>query len=296
MKPPPFEYYRATTVEEAISLLSQYGSDAKVLAGGQSLLPMIKLRLARPRVLVDLHWARELAYVRQADGMITFGAMARLADLESEQVRACCPLLGEVAGDIGHPPIRHRGTVCGSLAHADPAAELPMLALVLDAELVATGPNGTRIIPARDFFRTMLTTSLSGEEILMEARFPVLRPGRGWGFSELSRRPGDFAIVAAAATLDVGAAGVITQAQMALGAVADRAIRCPEAEAALVGQMAGTAAFEAAAALASAPLEPPSDVHGSSSYRRHLANVLVQRALTQAWQRVGSPRQSSPPP
>jgi aerobic carbon-monoxide dehydrogenase medium subunit len=290
MKPPPFEYYRATTVEEAISLLSQYGSDAKVLAGGQSLLPMMKLRLARPRVLVDLHWARELAYVRQADGMITFGAMARLADLESEQVRACCPLLGEVAGDIGHPPIRHRGTVCGSLAHADPAAELPMLALVLDAELVATGPNGTRVIPARDFFRTMLTTSLSGEEILMEARFPVLRPGRGWGFSELSRRPGDFAIVAAAATLDVGAAGVITQAQMALGAVADRAIRCPEAEAALVGQMAGTAAFEAAAALASAPLEPPSDVHGSSSYRRHLANVLVQRALTQAWQRVGSPR------
>jgi carbon-monoxide dehydrogenase medium subunit len=288
MKPPPFEYYRGTTVEEAVALLGQYGSDAKVLAGGQSLLPMMKLRLARPRVLVDLHRVRDLAYVRQVDGALAFGAMARLAALESDQVRSRCPMLTAAARDIGHPPIRHWGTICGSLAHADPAAELPMLALVLDAELVAAGPNGTRVIPARDFFLTMLTTSLGAEEMLTEARFPVLRPGSGWGFSELSRRPGDFAVVAAAATLDVGATGVITKAQMALGAVADRAIRCPEAEAALVGQMAGGAAFEAAAALASAPLEPPSDVHGSSGYRRHLANVLLQRALTQAWQRISA--------
>jgi aerobic carbon-monoxide dehydrogenase medium subunit len=290
MKPPPFEYYRATTVEEAIALLSEHGSDAKLLAGGQSLLPMMKLRLARPRILVDLHWARDLAYVRQADATVAFGAMARLAELESDQVRARCPMLAEVARDIGHPPIRHRGTVCGSLAHADPAGELPVLALALDAELVATGPKGGRVIPARDFFVTMLTTSLGAEEMLTEARFPVLQPGSGWGFSELSRRPGDFAIVAAAAALDVGAAGVITKVQMALGAVADRAIRCPEAEVALVGQRAGTAAFEAAAALASAPLEPPSDVHGSSGYRRHLAKVLMQRALTQAWQRISSTR------
>jgi aerobic carbon-monoxide dehydrogenase medium subunit len=290
MKPPPFEYYRATTVEEAIELLSQHGSDAKVLAGGQSLLPMLKFRLARPRVLVDLHGVRDLAYVRQVNGTVAFGAMARLAALESDPVRAHCPMLAEVARQIGHPPIRHRGTVCGSLAHADPAAELPVLALVLDAELVATGPNGARVIPAQDFFLTMLTTSLGAEEILTEARFPVLQPGRGWGFSELSRRPGDFAIVAAAAALDVGAAGAITRAQMALGAVADRAIRCPEAEAALVGRMGGTAAFEAAVALASAPLEPPSDVHGSSGYRRHLAKVLMQRALMQAWQRASATR------
>jgi aerobic carbon-monoxide dehydrogenase medium subunit len=288
MKPPPFEYYRATTVEEAVALLSQHGSDAKVLAGGQSLLPMLKFRLARPRVLVDLHGVRDLAYVRQVDGTVAFGAMARLAALESDPVRSLCPMLAEVARQIGHPPIRHRGTVCGSLAHADPAAELPVLALVLDAELVATGPHGARVIPAQDFFLTMLTTSLGAEEILTEARFPVLQPGRGWGFSELSRRPGDFAIVAAAAALDVGAAGAITQARMALGAVADRAIRCPEAEAALVGRRGGTAAFEAAAALASAPLEPPSDVHGSSGYRRHLAKVLLQRALKQAWQRASA--------
>jgi aerobic carbon-monoxide dehydrogenase medium subunit len=286
MKPPPFEYYRATTVEEAITLLNQHGPEAKVLAGGQSLLPMMKFRLARPSVLVDLRWVHELAYVRQADGTVTFGAMARLASLESDQVYALCPILTEAAGHIGHPPIRHQGTVCGSLAHADPAAELPVLALALDADLVATGPHGARVIPAQDFFVALLTTSLGPAELLTEARFPVLRPESGWGFGELSRRPGDFAMAAAAVTLQGGVAGTITHARIALGAVADRAIRCPEAEAALLGQRGGRAAFEAAAALASAPLTPPSDVHASSGYRRHLAKLLVERALTQAWQRL----------
>ncbi len=288
MKPPPFEYYRATTVEEAIALLSRYGPDAKVLAGGQSLLPMMKFRLARPSVLVDLNWVRDLAYARQANGTVAYGAMARLAELESDQTGTLCPILTEATHHIGHPAIRHRGTVCGSLAHADPAAELPVLALALDADLVATGPIGPRVIPARDFFVTMLTTSLEPSEILTEVRFPVLRPGNGWAFGELSRRPGDFALVAVAATLQVEAAGTITHARIALGAVADRAIRCPEAEAALLGQMGGRAAFEAAAALAAAPLTPPSDVHASSGYRRHLAKVLVERTLTQAWQRLRS--------
>jgi aerobic carbon-monoxide dehydrogenase medium subunit len=286
MKPPPFEYYRATTVEEAIALLSQYGPDAKLLAGGQSLLPMMKFRLARPSVLVDLRWVRQLAYVHQVDGSVTCGAMARLASLESAQVRALCPILAEAARHIGHPAIRHQGTVCGSLAHADPAAELPVLALALEAELVATGPIGTRVIPARDFFVTMLTTNLGPLEILTEARFPTLQAGSSWGFSELSRRPGDFALAMAAATLQLGGDGTIAIARIALGAVADRAVRCLEAEAALVGQRGGNAAFAAAATLASAPLHPPSDVHASSDYRRHLAGVLVERALTQAWQRL----------
>ncbi len=288
MKPPPFEYYRATTVAEAIALLSQYGPDAKVLAGGQSLLPMMKFRLARPSVLVDLRWVRDLAYIRQANGSVAFGAMARLAGLESAQVRALCPILGEAAQHIGHPPIRHQGTVCGSLAHADPAAELPVLALALDAELVATGPNGTRVIPAQDFFVTILTTNLGPYEILTEARFPTLQSGSGWGFSELSRRPGDFALAVAAATLQVGSDGRIANARIALGAVADRAVRCLEAEASLLGQRGEKAVFEAAAALASEPLEPSSDVHASSGYRRHLAKVLVERALTQARQRLSA--------
>src|ERR671925_2003191 len=247
MKPPPFEYYRAMTVEEAVALLSRYGPDAKVLAGGQSLLPMMKFRLARPSVLVDLRWVRDLAYVRQTNGSVACGAMARLASLESDPVRALCPLLAEAAQHIGHPPIRHQGTVCGSLAHADPAAELPVLALALDAELVATGPHGARVIPAQDFFITMLTTNLGPLEILTEARFPTLQPGSGWGFSELSRRPGDFALALAAATLQAGPDGTITVARIALGAVADRAIRCPEAEAALLGQRGGEAVFDAAA-------------------------------------------------
>jgi CO/xanthine dehydrogenase FAD-binding subunit len=288
MKPPPFEYYRASTVEEAIALLGQHGADAKVLAGGQSLLPMMKFRLARPSVLVDLRWVQDLVYVRQTDGTLTFGAMARLSSLESDQTRARCPLLAEAAHHIGHPPIRHQGTVCGSLAHADPAAELPVLALALDAELVAAGPNGSRLIPARDFFVSMLTTSLGPDEILTEARFPVLRPETGWGFSELSRRPGDFALAVAAAMLRVGGAGTIADARIALGAVADRAIRCPEAEAALLGQRGGEEALAEAAVLASESLEPPSDVHASSGYRRHLARVLVERALMQAWQRLTS--------
>jgi aerobic carbon-monoxide dehydrogenase medium subunit len=288
MKPPPFEYYRATTLEEAIALLSRYGPDAKVLAGGQSLLPMMKFRLARPSVLVDLRWVRDLAYVQQTKGSVACGAMARLASLESDQVRALCPLLAEAALYIGHPPIRHLGTVCGSLAHADPAAELPVLALALDAGLVATGPNGTRVIPASDFFVTMFTINLGPFDILTEARFPVLGPEHGWGFSELSRRPGDFALAIAAVTLQVGPDGTITTARIALGAVADRAIRCLEAETALLGQQGGRAVFEEVGALASESLEPPSDVHASSSYRRHLAKVLVGRALMQAWQRLSS--------
>jgi carbon-monoxide dehydrogenase medium subunit len=286
MKTPTFEYHRANTVEEAVALLQQYDFDAKLLAGGQSLLPMLKFRLARPAVLVDLGGVRDLSYVRRTGGVLAFGAMARTAELETDEVRAHCPILAEAAAKIGHAPIRHRGTVCGSLAHADPAAELPMLALALDAELVATGPDGTRVIPARDFFVSMLATSLGPSDILTEARFPTLPPGRGWGFSELSRRPGDFALVAAAATLETGAGGEITHARLVLGAVADTAVRCEEAEAALLGQPAGRKAFAEAAKLAVEPLAPPADLHASSSYRRHLAKVLVERTLMQAWQRL----------
>ena len=284
MKPAPFEYYRAASLKEAVALLTDLGPEAKVLAGGQSLLPMMKLRLARPAALIDINRVTELRYARQVDGMLAFGAMARLAELESAEVHALCPLLPAVARHIGHPAIRHRGTVCGSLAHSDPAAELPVVALVLDAELRAAGPSGERRIPARDFFVTYLTTDLTPGEILTEARFPILGPQTGWGFTELCRRQGDYAIVSAAAVIERDADGTIATARVALGSVADRAIRSPEAEAALVGRRGDPAVFAAAAA--AVPLDPPSDVHGSGAYRRHVASVLVERALAEAWQRI----------
>jgi carbon-monoxide dehydrogenase medium subunit len=289
MKPAPFDYYRAGSAKEAVALLREHGADAKILAGGQSLLPMMKLRLARPAVVVDINRVHEWQYVRAANGGLVFGAMARLDELESDTVRRHAPLLAEAVHHIAHPAIRHRGTVCGSLAHSDPAAELPVLALALDAEMVALGPRGERVVPARDFFVTSLTTALAPDEVLAEARFPALAPGAGSAFLELSRRPGDFAIVAVAVVLEA-ARGTITRARVALGAVADRAVRGEAAEAALVGQPARPEAFETAARLAADPLEPPSDVHGSSGYRKHLARVLVRRALTQAWERAtGTP-------
>jgi carbon-monoxide dehydrogenase medium subunit len=286
MKPAPFAYHRATTVKDAVALLAAHGPEARILAGGQSLLPMMKLRLARPAVLVDLNPVGDLAYVRHEDGVLAVGAMARLCELESPAVRSLAPLLAGAAPHIGHRAIRHRGTVGGSLAHADPAAELPVLALALDAELRTAGPDGERTIAARDFFVGALTTSLRGGEIVREARFPLLAAGSGWSFLELARRHGDYALVSAAAVLRRGADGSIADARIALGSVADRAVRCPDAERALVGARGGPALFEAAARAAAAPLDPPSDVHGSGAYRRHLAAVLVERALGEAWGRA----------
>jgi aerobic carbon-monoxide dehydrogenase medium subunit len=287
MKPAPFDYHRAPSAKEAVALLRDLGAEAKILAGGQSLMPMMKLRLARPAAVVDINRARELDYVKAADGWLAFGALARLDTLETAPVRQHCPLLTEAARYIAHAAIRHRGTVCGSLAHADPAAELPVLALALDADLVALGPSGERVLPARDFFVTYLTTALAPDELLVEARFPALTPTTGAVFTELSRRPGDFAIVAAAVVLD-GSGGIVRRARIALGAVADRAIRSEAAEAELVDQPATGATFDAAARVAAERLDPPSDVHGSGAYRKHLARVLVRRALTQAWDRASA--------
>jgi carbon-monoxide dehydrogenase medium subunit len=287
MKPPPFDYYRAASLAEAVDLLATHGPDAKLLAGGQSLLPMMKLRLAQPTALVDLNRARDLAYVRCDDGALAFGALARLSELESETVRTLCRPLAVAAPHIGHAAIRHRGTVCGSLAHADPAAELPALALALDAEMRVRGPRGERTVAAKDFFVTYLTTALEPGEILAEARFPVLPAGAGSAFIELARRHGDYAIVSVACVVTVGGGRRIERARIALGSVADRAVRAADAEAALVGREGGPALFASAAAAAAASLDPPSDVHGSGAYRRTVAQVLVERALAEAWSQVG---------
>jgi carbon-monoxide dehydrogenase medium subunit len=287
VKPAPFDYRRADTAEQAVSLLAEYGTDAKVLAGGQSLIPLLKLRLARPRVLIDLNPVRALSYVREADGGVAFGAMARLASLDSPEVRATCPILGAAAAQIAHAAIRHRGTVCGSLAHADPAAELPVLAVVLDAELRVLGRHGVRSEAAGEFFLAPFTTRVQPSELLVEARFPALAPGTGWSFQEFSRRPGDFALAAAAAVVTLTAERTIATARIALGGVADRAVRDGEAERSLRGKAPGSAAFRDAARMATASLDPPADVHGSSAYRRQLAAVLVERALAEACDKAG---------
>jgi len=286
MKPPAFQYHRARSVDEAIALLAQHGTDAKLLAGGQSLLPMMKLRLARPTALIDIGQIADLAYVQTANGAVRFGAMARLADLETERVRSVCPALGAAAEHIGHGAIRNWGTVCGSLAHADPAAELPVLALAMNATLEARGPAVNRTIPADDFFVTYLTTALEPAEILVAASFPRLPPGTGWGFHELSRRKGDFALVIAAAVVVTSPTGIIESARIVLGAVADRPVRCPDAEAAIVGQHGDPGLFRAAGIAAADPLAPPSDVHGSGAYRRRVAAVLAERAITDACRRA----------
>jgi carbon-monoxide dehydrogenase medium subunit len=293
MKPPPFDYARPSTLHEAVDLLGRHGPEARVLAGGQSLVPLMKLRLARPTALVDLGRVRELDHVRPEAGALVFGAMARLFELESPAVRTAHPMLAAVAPFIGHRAIRHRGTVGGSLAHADPAAELPVLAVALDAELTATGPQGERSIPAADFFVAALTTSLRPGEILREARFPLPPAASGWSVMELARRHGDYALVSTAVVLEMSSDGTIAAARIALGSVAEVPVRCRAAEAALRGERAGAALIESAAVAAAAPLEPPADVHGSGAYRRRLAEVLVARALAEAWERASASRAPS---
>lgn len=288
MKPAPFEYERAASVAEALSLLARYGAEAKILAGGQSLLPILKLRLARPPALIDINRVRELDAVRADDGGVAFGALARLSELTAEAVRARCPLLAAAGRHIGHAAIRHRGTVCGSLAHADPAAELPVVALALEAQMRVAGPGGERRVPASDFFQGYFQTAVNPGELLVETTFPPLAPGAGWSFTELARRHGDFALASVACVLEAGRDGRISRARIALGSVADRPVRASAAEAALAGSRGEAAALEAAAQAAAAPLDPPSDVHGSGAYRRHLAQVLVERALAEAWGRIGA--------
>ncbi len=284
MKPPPFEYAAPTTLEDALALLREHGGDAKVLAGGQSLVPLLNMRLARPAVIVDLNRLPGLDYVRQVDGWLAIGAMTRQRAIErSDLARERQPLLHAATRLIAHPQIRNRGTVGGSLAHADPAAEYPAVALALDAELRVAGPAGERAIPARNFFQTYLTTALDVTEIVTEVRFPTLPQGAGWSFLELSRRHGDFALAGAAVTLSLSSSGMLDGARIALFGVGATPLRATAAEALLTGETPGDALFtHAAQAARDAVEEPLSDVHASAEYRRHLAGVLTRRALTEA--------------
>ena len=292
MKPPKFEYHAPASVEEAIALLGRYGGDAKVLAGGQSLVPLLNFRLSRPAALVDLNRIAALAYIREDDGggraaMIRFGAMTRQRTVEfSPVVAQRLPLLREATGLVGHLPIRSRGTIGGSIAHADPSAEYPAVLAALEGEVVVRGPKGERVVAAADLFQTYLTTTLAPEEILVEVRLPAMPAGACYAFEEFSRRHGDFALVGIAAMVVVEG-GRCATARLATAGAGPVPVRLRDAEAILIAEGVGERALEAASRRAAELVSPDSDIHASADYRRNLTRVLTGRALKRALARAG---------
>jgi len=284
MKPAAFEYIVADSVEMAVASLAQAG-DAKIIAGGQSLVPMLNFRLLRPSVLVDINRIPNLAYVREDGGVVRIGALTRHHQLETSPVIARhFPVLTEAMAHVAHLAIRNRGTIGGSLSHADPAAELPMMALLLDAELRVVSASGARTVAARDFFRDALSVDLAEDEIVTEVVLPKL-PNTGWGFAEVARRSGDFALAAVAVTLTLSD-GKIAQARIAMTGVAPTARRVTEAEMLLIGQRLDDGVDSDVIEAVRAATEPPTDLHASAEYRRHLVGVLAGRALAAAWGRA----------
>lgn len=290
MKAAPFDYRTPTTLDETLALLAEFSGDAKLLAGGQSLVPLMNFRLAKPDVLIDLNRVVELSSVRPVDGGLAFGAMTRQRVLERDpRVRERLPLLAAATEWIAHPQIRNRGTIGGSLAHADPASELPAVALVHEAIITAhSASGGQREILASDFFVTYLTTALEPDELVTEVTVPALPAGSGWAIVEVARRHGDFALAGVAASLTLDASGAIADARIGLFGVDATARRAVAAEAALRGRRPDADGFREAAARARDEIEPATDVHATATYRRHVVAVLVERALRQAVDRVAS--------
>lgn len=285
MKPPPFEYRAPRTPDEAIAMLAEHGDGAKALAGGQSLVPILNFRLAHPTVLVDLNGVAGLDRIGHdaATDEVVFGAMVRQIDAErSPLIKARCSLLVEALGYIGHRAIRNRGTIGGSLAHADPAAEIPLILAALDGRAKVAGPRGERWLSAADLYISYLMTALEPDELLVEARFPALRSGQRWGFEEFSRRHGDFAIVATAVVLGIDSDGTIERPAVAVAGGGPTPIRAGDAELALLGRRPTERLLAEAAALAAAACEAEADIHASAEYRRALIATLVERALARA--------------
>jgi carbon-monoxide dehydrogenase medium subunit len=270
--PAAFDYQRADSAEQAISLLTEHGDEAKLLAGGHSLLPLMKLRLATPAMLIDVGRLRDLSYIRDGGDHVAIGALTRHRDLEtSSLLESELPLLKHAASHVGDPQVRHRGTLGGTLAHGDPASDLPAVVLALGGTLVAKGPNGEREIAATEFFHGFLETALQPDELLTEIRIPKAA-GRGWSFQKFNRRAQDWAIVGVAAVRTNGGAGV---ALVNMGSVPLRATAVESA-------LAGGASVADAAMQAAEGLDPPADLNASPEYRTHLAQVLVRRALEEA--------------
>jgi carbon-monoxide dehydrogenase medium subunit len=286
MKPPPFVYTAPGTIDEAVEIKAANGDEAAVLAGGQSLIPLMSLRLATPSVLIDLNGVEELSYFSDEDGRLMIGAMARHRDVEdARQVLERLPILADAVPMIGHRAIRNRGTVAGSIAHADPAAEWPGIALALDGTIQAVSVRGERTITAADFFVGPFMNTLEPDEIVREVRFNI-PGGAGSAFVEHSRRSGDFALAAAGAIVELTADDVVSSARIVLVGTGGTPFRASDGESAIEGRTLTDENVEAVGHACQSAVDPPSSVHGSGAYRRHLIGVLVGRALRLAGERA----------
>ncbi len=289
MKPPPFKYLAPRTLDEAMEYLAEYSLEAKALAGGQSLIPTMNFRMAQPEVLIDLNKIPDLAYIRSlSDGGVSVGTMSRQRQVERAPIigeRA--PLVSETMPYIAHPQIRNRGTFGGSLAHADPSSELPAVAVALDARFRVQSKSGERWIPAGDFFVDLFTTAIEPEELLVEIVLPPLPARTGYAFHEFSRRPGDYALVGAAATVTLEDRNRCQAARLVYFSVGSGPVEAFQATAMLAGQELTAEAIQAAAdTAASSDIDPPGDIHASAKYRRQLAKVLARRLLEKASERA----------
>ncbi len=286
MKPAAFDYVAADSLDAAAAALSRAGGDGKVLAGGQSLMPMLNFRLVRPSILIDINRIPGLAYVEATGDAVRIGALTRHHAIEtSPVVEAHLPVLTAAMQHVAHLAIRNRGTIGGSLSHADPAAELPMMAMLLDARIGIQSCGGRRTEQARDFFVGSLATTLGEDEIVTDVEFPKLEPGTGWAFEEVARRAGDFALAAVGVTISVSD-GRADQVRIGMMGVGETPLRAPEAEALLSGRSMDAARLDEAVASIQSGVEPNSDLHASGDYRRHLVGALARRAVDAAWRRA----------
>jgi carbon-monoxide dehydrogenase medium subunit len=289
MKPAPFEYHIPDSLEQALDLMNKHADEAKILAGGQSLVPAMNFRIAQPGRLVDLNRVDELGYIREDGKVIRIGAMTRERQLELDAlIEKRTPLLHEAAPNIAHPQIRNRGTIGGSIVNADPAAELPVLMLALDARLKAQNSSGERWIEAKDFFIGMFTTALEPDEILVEIELPVMPARTGWSFMEVAPRAGDYALMGVAAQVTLDEDGTCKNAKLVYLNAGDGPVDAKEAAQLLVGEKPDDKLIESAAATASGKeITPYGNIHASPEFQSHLANVLTRKALKQAIQRAG---------
>lgn len=289
MKAAPFAYFAADSAEEVVALLAEHGDEAKVLAGGQSLMPLMALRLATPNVLVDVNCITGLDYIERGAGHVRLGALVRQRAVEQDtQLLVDCPMIGDAVPMIGHVAVRNRGTVAGSLTHADPAAEWPALAVALDARLTAVGPSGGRKIVAESFFDSYLSNTLRDDEFVTHVEFDLPSGVVGSSYVELARRHGDFGLCGVAAVLCLTPDGVIDDARVVVSGCGSTALRIGDCERVIIGERPSPRLFEDAAEVVFKSVDPHGDIHGSADYRRHVTRVVARRALGRASARAAN--------